>query len=276
MVAYYTSKIPLAYQGIQQSLSMLDASIEGTFIHDLYALSDYPQMSFWERYREKRWVYKLMKSDGLINVYTEFTKNSLTKAFPRANAKIKVFLPRINELLQPNDEDARDVVRYQYTQGDAYFLCTAPIHESANIIPLLKGFSQFKKRTNSNIKLVLTGVKGEFSKGILQAIETYKYRNDLVFLDKLTASDQRDLLCSAYALVHPCRWERFGVPIMDALKAGVAVLTAEKSSMSELAGMAGMFFNEEDGAEIGEKLIRIYNDEQMRSEMIGTGLSRFR
>jgi hypothetical protein len=40
--------------------------------------------------------------------------------------------------------------------------------------------------------------------------------------------------------------------------------------------MAGMFFNEKDAADIGEKLIRVYNDEQMRNEMIGTGLSRFR
>lgn len=276
MVAYYTSKIPLAYQGIQQNLTLLGASLEGTLIHDLYVLSEDPRIGFWERYQEKRWLNKLLKGNESVYVFSQYTKNRITKTFPQAKANIKVIPPKINELLQPNDEDARDVVRYQYTQGDAYFLCTAPIHESANIIPLLKGFSQFKKRTNSNMKLVLTGVKGEFSKGILQAIETYKYRNDLVFVDKLSAVDQRDLLCSTYALVHPCRWERFGIPILNALKAGVAVLTVEESSMSELAGMAGMFFNEEDGAEIGEKLIRVYNDEQMRSEMIGTGLSRFR
>jgi glycosyltransferase involved in cell wall biosynthesis len=276
MVAYYTSKIPVAYQGIQQNLSLLDATLEGTLINDLYALSDYPHMGFWERYQEKRWLNKLVKGEGPIYVFTAFTRDSIVKAFPQAKATIKVIPPKVNELLQPNDEDARDVVRYQFTQGDAYFICTVPIHDSANIIPLLKGFSQFKKRTNSNMKLLFTGVKGEFSSGTLQAIESYKYRNDLVFLDKLTATDQRDLLCSSYALVHPCRWERFGLPIMDALKAGVAVLTAEKSSMSELAGMAGMFFDETNGTEIGERLIRIYNDEQMRSEMIGTGLLRFR
>ncbi|MEY3541468.1 MAG: hypothetical protein RLZZ204_280 [Bacteroidota bacterium] len=276
MVAYYTSKIPLAYQGIQQNLTLLGASLEGMLIHDLYVLSDHPQMGFWERYQEKRWLNKCMKGSEIIYVFTEYTKHEITKVFPQVKVNIKVISPKVNELLQPNDEDARDVVRYQYTQGDAYFLCTAPLHEAANIIPLLKGFSQFKKRTNSNMKLVLTGVKGEFSNGILQAIETYKYRNDLVFLDKLTEADQRDLFCSTYALVHPCRWERFGIPILNALKAGVAVLTAEESSMSELASMAGMFFNEEDGSEIGEKLIRVYNDEQMRSEMIGTGLLRFR
>jgi hypothetical protein len=42
--------------------------------------------------------------------------------------------------------------------------------------------------------------------------------------------------------------------------------------MSEFCGMAGMYFNETDAADIGEKLCRIYKDEQMREEMIGTGL----
>jgi glycosyltransferase involved in cell wall biosynthesis len=126
------------------------------------------------------------------------------------------------------------------------------------------------------MKLVFTGVKGDFSKSVLLAIETYKFRNDLVFLDNLSEPDYQDLLCSAYALVHPCRWERFGWPVLDAMKAGVAVLTAQESSMSEFAGMAGMFFDEKSGNEIGECLIRVYNDEQMRNEMIGTGLCRFR
>jgi hypothetical protein len=44
--------------------------------------------------------------------------------------------------------------------------------------------------------------------------------------------------------------------------------------MSEFAGMAGMFFNEKNPEDIGEKMIRIFKDEQMRQDMIGTGLSR--
>jgi glycosyltransferase involved in cell wall biosynthesis len=276
MLAYYSKKVPLAYQGIKNSMQFLNEVQEGTLIHDLYVLSGDAHIRFWERYQEKRWLSKLMKSGHPLYVFTEFTRKKIQHVFPQSKTEIRLLTLGINETLIPTDEDARDVVRYQFTQGDAYFLCTAPIHGSANIIPLLKGFSLFKKRTNSNMKLVLSGVKGEFSAAILLALDTYKFRNDVLILDNLTAADQRDLLCSTYALVHPCRWERFGVPILDALKAGVAVLTAEESSMSEMAGMAGMFFKEEDSSEIGEKLIRVYNDEQMRSEMIGTGLSRFR
>lgn len=276
MVAYYTTKVPLAYQGITNSIQFINEVQEGVVIHDLYLQSVNTQMGFWEKYQENRWLKKVMKEDTAVFVFTSYTKIQLEKAFAGSKAVIHLLPPSFDEVLIPTDEDARDVMRYQYTQGDAFFLCAAPIHESANIIPLLKGYSQFKKRTGSNMKLVLTGVTGPFSSSIISAVETYKYRNDLVFLQGLTASDKRQLLCAAYALVHPCRWERFGMPVLDAMKAGVAVLTAEDSSMSEMAGMAGMFFNEKEGGEIGEKMIRVYNDEQMKNEMIGTGLSRFR
>ena len=276
MVAYYSRKVPLAYQGILKTVQFINEVQDGVIIHDLYVLSEGAQMGFWERYHEKRWLSKMMKNGNPIFVFTEFTRQKIQKAFPQSKNEINVLPLDISDQLMPTDEDARDVVRYQFAQGDAYFLCTAPIHDSANIIPLLKGFSLFKKRTNSNMKLVLSGVRGEFSAAILLALDTYKYRNDIILLNNLTAADQKDLLCSTYALIHPCRWERFGMPILDALKVGVAVLTAEESSMSEMAGMAGMFFNEKDAADIGEKLIRVYNDEQMRNEMIGTGLSRFR
>jgi len=276
MVAYYSAKVPLAYQGIRNSMLFLNETQEGVLIHDLYVFSQEAQIGFWERYQEKRWLGKVIKSATPVYVFTEFTRKAIQKAFPQSTIEIRVLPLDINDQLIPTDEDARDVVRYQYTQGDAFFLCPAPIHSSANIISLLKGFSQFKKRTGSNMKLVMTGVSGAFSTAILTAIETYKYRNDLVFLEGLKQSDYHQLLCSAYALVHPCRWERFGMPILDALKAGVAVLTAEESSMSEMADMAGMYFNENDANDIGEKLIRVYNDEQMRNEMIGTGLLSFR
>lgn len=276
MVAFYTHKIPDAFQGVKKSSQLFGDNQSGALIHDLYVHSTEAQMGFWQRYQEKSWLKKVVSGNDEIFVFTAFTKKEIRKAYPSAKAPILILSIPVKEELVPTDEDARDIVRYHFTQGDAYFLCTLPIHDSANIIPLLKGFSLFKKRTNSNMKLVFTGVKGGFSKAVLLAIETYKYRNDLVFLDNLSERDHQDLLCSAYALVHPCKWERFGLPILDALKAGVAVLTAEDSSMSELAGMAGMFFNEKDASDIGEKLIRVYNDEQMRSEMIGTGLLRFR
>ena len=48
MVAYYTTKVPLAYQGITNSIQFINEVQEGVVIHDLYLQSVNTQMGFWE------------------------------------------------------------------------------------------------------------------------------------------------------------------------------------------------------------------------------------
>lgn len=72
-------------------------------------------------------------------------KKEVLKYFPQVRDKISILAPVAEDLYRPTDEDARDVVRYQFTQGDAFFLYRGPVHPAANIIELLKGFSIFKK-----------------------------------------------------------------------------------------------------------------------------------
>jgi glycosyltransferase involved in cell wall biosynthesis len=209
-------------------------------------------------------------------VFSNHVQNEVVKRYPFAKDKIDVVQFPIKEDLKPNDEDARDVVRYQHTMGNAYFLYNGPIHPAGNVLELLKGFSIFKKKLGSNMKLVMSGKIGAYSKPFLELLDTYKYRSDVIITYDLSKENHIELLSSAYAMIHTCRWERFGMPVPLAMKAGAAVLAPDNSVHSEMAGMAGMFFNEKDPADIGEKIIRIYKDEQMRNEMIGTGIQRMK
>lgn len=268
---YLKEKIPAEFEGMRKNAKAL--ADENVFVvHDLYPFDPSTGTGFLENWKQKKWYSHGIRNNDKVRVFSQFTCSALEKKFPESKGKVDVVLPVADSECYQNDEDARDSIRYQYTQGDAYFLYRGPIHAAANIIPLLKGFSIFKKKIGSNMRLVLCGPQGAYSSEILAAVNNYKYRNDLIWITQPTAWEEQSLLSSAYALVHPCRWERFGVPIFNAMKSGVAVLTAENSSMSEFAGMAGMYFNEKDAADIGDKLIRIYKDEQVRAEMIGTGL----
>lgn len=271
---YHKEQIPSYCEGIRFHAETQRPAENEIVVHDLYPFSKGNAVGFWERLQESRWLKKGISKAGSITVFTEYTKTAVARAHPGAAAKLVVKKPLANEACIPTDEDARDVVRYQFTQGDAFFLYRGPIHPAAELINMLKGFSIFKKKIGSNMKLVLCGPSGIYSIDLLAALELYKYKNDVVVTGVPSPYDLVSITAAAYALVHPCRWERFGLPVLDAMKAGVPVLTTEDSPMSELCGMAGMYFNEKDPEDIGEKMIRIYKDEQMRSDMIGTGFLR--
>lgn len=269
---YFKERIPSEFEGMRKNAKAL--ADENLFVvHDLYPFDPSAGTGFMEKWQQKKWYREGVRKHDRIRVFSRHTEEALENMFPEAKGRTELVHPVADGECYQNDEDARDSIRYQYTQGDAYFLYRGPVHAAANIIPLLKGFSIFKKKIGSNMRLVLCGPQGAYSAEILASVENYKYRNDLVWMTQPTAWEEQSLLSSCYALVHPCRWERFGVPVFNAMKSGVAVLTAESSSMSEFAGMAGMYFNEKDPVDIGDKLIRIYKDEQVRAEMIGTGLT---
>lgn len=269
---YYRQTIPIEYEGMLDTHAILPAAEDLACVFDCYHDDPHAAISFLEKWKERSWLKRNLLSGKKVRVFSSYTADQISKHYPKASANLIVQQPRVDEAYHPIDDDAKDIVRYNLTNGEAYFLYRGPIHPAASLTELLKGFSIFKKKMGSNMKLVLCGPISKKGNSFLHSIESYKYRDDLVL--RQSFSDDTELMAAAYALIHPCRWERFGFSVLKAMKAGVAVLTAADSAMSEFCSMAGMYFNEKDPNDIGEKLIRIYKDEQMRQEMIGTGLSK--
>lgn len=91
------------------------------------------------------------------------------------------FAPRLREGLvsgiavrpafQPLPWEEKIKVKEQYTAGTEYFLYAGSFRPGKNLVNLLKAFSLFKKRQQSNWKLVLAGVAEEgytvFEQGVL-------------------------------------------------------------------------------------------------------------
>lgn len=269
---YYKNPIPDVFEGMLDKSAFLSANDDCSFVFDCYQDDEHAALSFFEKWNERKWLKRKLPGDVKIVVFSEFTANLLRTNYPNTKDHIAVRKPKVDAVYQPIDDDAKDVVRYRETSGDAYFLYRGPIHPAAELKNLVKGFSIFKKKMMSNMKLVLCGPISKKSKAFIESLDTYKYKEDVII--KQDVIDDAQLIAAAYALVYPCRWERFGFSVLKAIRSGVAVLTVENSAMSEFAGMAGMFFNEKNPDDIGEKMIRVFKDEQMRQDMIGTGLSR--
>ena len=65
-----------------------------------------------------------------------------------------------------------------------------------------------------------------------------------------------------------------GLSLVEAMQAGVPGLCSGNSSMPEVAGEAGLFFDPLQPEDIAAQLSRVYKDEPGRSEMIRRGLER--
>ena len=76
---------------------------------------------------------------------------------------------------------------------------------------------------------------------------------------------------SAYALVYPSLLEGFGVPVLEAMQCDVPVITSANSSMQEIAKDAALYADANNYTDIADKMMLLYKDENLRTELIQKG-----
>jgi len=176
------------------------------------------------------------------------------------------------EIFEPATSEVKDRMKKKYTGGKEYFVYAGAIHPRKNLVGLLKAFSVFKKRQQSNMKLVLAGRLAWKYESFTKKLETYKYKEDVVMTGYLEEKELVSLIGASYAMVYPSSWEGFGVPVLEAMLCEVPVITSSNTSMEEVAGGAALLADPQNAAEIGEQMMRIYKDENLRKVLIKKGI----
>jgi glycosyltransferase involved in cell wall biosynthesis len=219
------------------------------------------------RFLKKKTPKFLRKARSIVTV-SQFSKDDIVKHYKTKPEKIDVVYNGVKDIFRPVSFDVKNVVKEKFTEGNEYFIYVGAIQPRKNLVNLLKAFSIFKKRLQSNMKLLIAGRLAWKNEEFLQLIKTYKYRSDVVLTGYLTEKELANVLGSAYALVYPSFFEGFGVPVVEAMKCEVPVLTSEKTSMEEAAGDAALYFNPNDHQDIADKMMLIYKDENLRKQLI--------
>ncbi|MGV0960279.1 MAG: glycosyltransferase family 4 protein [Limnohabitans sp.] len=90
---------------------------------------------------------------------------------------------------------------------------------------------------------------------------------------RLSDEALRTLYNCAFCFVYPSDSEGFGLPLLEAMRAGCPVVCANLTVFPEIAGDAALFAAEQTGAAYAQQMARL-NDTDLRAEMIAHGLER--
>jgi glycosyltransferase involved in cell wall biosynthesis len=76
------------------------------------------------------------------------------------------------------------------------------------------------------------------------------------------------------AFIYPSLYEGFGIPPLEAMQCGTPVVAANRSSIPEVVGEAGILFDPERPEELTDILVALASDETMRESLITRGHQR--
>ena len=198
-----------------------------------------------------------------------FSKNIILEKCRIASEKIQVVYPAASEIFKPAGMHQKEKARGKYSDGKEYFYYTGALKQEKSFINLLKAFSHFKKRQKSNLKLLLSRklMNGAFAK----SLSTYSYRKDVQLIEITNEKERAEVMASAYAVLYLFPDTDFPVSALEAMQCGAPVITVAHPSIEELTGDAVLYAGTNDPKDLGEKMIRLYTDEDLRHHLVEKG-----
>lgn len=239
-------------------------------IHDL-AFRRFPETFPRTHLRKLNFMLETVvrQADRLIAV-SESTKRDLLEFFPELSAeKIRVihhgfdgdfFGTRLAE------GELRKRLGSYGVQPATYVLYVGALQPRKNLVRVIQAFEQVK-RSNPEMHLVLAGEPAWLSGGILATRAASAFKDDIILTGRVSFESLRALYQGARVFVFPSLYEGFGLPILEAFASGAPVLTADNSSLREVAALGALYVKAEDVADIAEKLSRLWQDGSLRESL---------
>jgi glycosyltransferase involved in cell wall biosynthesis len=153
---------------------------------------------------------------------------------------------------------------------EPFLLAVSTLHPHKNLDGLLRAFAQFHRR-RPDFRLVACGLHGFASRALHELRDSLGLAGAVDFPGWIPRESLIDLLARAWAFVYPSKFEGFGLPVLEALAAGVPCACSGIEPLASVAGDAALQFDPFDGAAMFQALLRIVEDEPLRRRLAQAG-----
>ncbi len=156
---------------------------------------------------------------------------------------------------------------------ERFVLCVSTLHPHKGIDSLLGGFAKFRAAC-PGYRLVLAGMRGFSTQAVEERIRELRLSDSVRITGWIPREELYDLYRRAWAFVYPSRFEGFGMPVTEAMAAGVPIACSDIEPLRSIAQGAALLFSPGDVAGIAEALHRITSDDQLRERLVSAGRER--
>jgi len=169
----------------------------------------------------------------------------------------------------PSADSAR--VANQYGLSPGYLLFVGTLEPRKNLPGLLEAYRILLDKGMVSVPLVIVGSKGWLYGQTYERLNELDLRNHIAFIHDVPDHDLPALYNAATLLIAPSFYEGFGLPALEAMACGTPVVVADRASLPEIVGEAGVLVNPEDPKDIADGMIRLLKDKKLYQCMQAAG-----
>lgn len=229
-------------------LSMMENNdtIRAEWLSDIYKIGilyDLIPMLYQDAYLgsdEARETYfralEFVKKMDLLLAISETTKQDAVRLLNISPDKIIVIHAGVDQQFLTIAKEAHTSLQEKISHKEPYFLFVGVVDPRKNIKKAIQAFSINSVAKERNMKFAIAGELSEASKADVQDCAFQFGVQDRVVLTGFVSDDKViELYRNAVALLFPSLYEGFGLPVLEAMCCGTAVITSNNSSLQEVA-----------------------------------------
>jgi len=247
------------FHGLNQRLPSKRFRCQISTFHDLFVLTgDYSTMEFRARFAAQ--AREAAAASDLIIAVSAFTAGQIESLLNVPASRIRVIHHGVLPRRLP------DVPR------ENIVLCVGAIQRRKNQAALVKAFRILPR----DWRLVLAGSHGFEAAETLAAIEASPAKDRMHVTGYISDTELAAWYAKASIFAFPSLDEGFGMPVLEAMAAGIPVITSNCSSLPEVAGDAARLVDPQNQTELEGALQTLAGNQPLRQSIIETGLRRAR
>jgi len=204
---------------------------------------------------------------------SQATAHDLGARFPRTRARTYVIPLAASASFAPAGPEIEPTLASLGVRAP-FVLSVGTLEPRKNLPRLIEAFAGLPEDLRARTQLVLVGAVGWETEETLEAVE--RNRTLVRALGPVDEPDLRLLLRSADLFAYPSLFEGFGLPVLEAMRSGTAVLTSRASSLPEVAGEHAIYVDPRDVEDIRRGLERGLRDPELRRRLVRGGLQHAR
>ncbi|HEX8634451.1 MAG TPA: glycosyltransferase family 1 protein [Pyrinomonadaceae bacterium] len=221
-------------------------------------------------------VRRTARTAAHIITPSEFSRRDLIETYNVAPARISVTRAAAAPHFRPATTEAVAEVKRRYGIVGDYVLAVGSIQPRKNLVRLVRAYSDLRRRRSHDKlpQLVLVGKRAWLYGETLRAVEQSGVASNVIFTGYIPELDLPALYTGALCFVYPSYFEGFGLPPLEAMQCGAAVVAGDRTSLPEVVGDAGLLVNPFDEDAIGAAIASLIDDRELRAQLGARGLAR--
>ncbi|HEY7071480.1 MAG TPA: glycosyltransferase family 1 protein [Acidimicrobiales bacterium] len=154
--------------------------------------------------------------------------------------------------------------------GDRYVLAVGTVEPRKDLPTLVAAFDALAG-DDPHLRLVIAGADGWGASALAEAIAAARHGDRVVRLGWVDDGDRAALLREAAVFAYPSLYEGFGLPPVEAMAAGVPVVTTRAGSLPEVCGDGAELVPPRDADALAAAIGRVVTDPAHRAALVDRG-----